>query len=94
MDVTEFRNRAAERAAEEGELVSHAMARMCCHQCGSADGMQEYDEAATRTMPAEQQTGYYRYIGESVPGTIYKPCPVCRRTDEIGISIRYEEWTP
>jgi len=94
MDVTEFRNRAAERAAEEGETVSRAMNRLCCYQCGAGDGMEAFDEAITRTMPAEQQQGYYRYIGESVPGTIYRPCAVCRRTDEIGISIRYEEWTP
>jgi len=38
--------------------------------------------------------GYFRYLGESVPDTLYKPCDVCRRTDEIGISIRYEEWVP
>ena len=94
MDAVEFRNRAAERAAEEGELMSRAMNRMCCYQCGDAGGMQAFDEAATRTMPVAEQQGYYRYIGESVPDTLYKPCTVCRRTDEIGISMRYEEWVP
>ena len=94
MDVTEMRNRAAERAAEDGETVSRAMGRMCCHACGDAGGMQAYDRAVTETLPKSQQVGYYRYIGESVPDTLYKPCPVCRRTDEIGISIRYEEWVP
>jgi len=94
MDAAEMRARSLDLETERLELISRAMNRMCCYQCGSMDGMQGYDEAATRTMPAEQQTGYYRHIGESVPGTIYKPCTVCRRTDEIGISIRYEEWTP
>jgi len=94
MDAVEFRNRAAERAAEEGEVMSRAMGRLCCYQCGAGDGMQAYDRAATERLPKSQQQGYYRYLGESVPDTLYKPCDVCRRTDEIGISIRYEEWVP
>jgi len=94
MDAVEFRNRAAERAAEEGELMSRAMNRMCCYQCGSADGMQGYDEAATRTLPAEQQTGYWRYRRESEPGTIYKPCHVCQRVDWAVIGAWYTAWTP
>ncbi|HUW09908.1 MAG TPA: hypothetical protein VM537_09260 [Anaerolineae bacterium] len=96
MDAVEFRNRAAERAAEDGETVSHAMSRLCCYRCGSGDGMQEYDEAGTRRMPASQQVGYYRYVGDGdrMPGSIYRPCTACCRTDDVGIPDYYEEWVP
>jgi len=90
----EFSDQRLDQATEQGELVSRAMNRMCCHACGDSGGMQAYDEAATRTLPAEQQTGYYKYVSEMAPTTIYRPCAVCRRADMAYISVWYEEWTP
>ena len=90
----EFRDQRLDQATEQGELVSRAMGRLCCYQCGDAGGMQAYDEDATRALPPEQQTGYWKYLGPGSEGIVFRPCPVCRRTDVTGVSIRYEEWTP
>ena len=94
METTEMRNRAAERAAEDGEVASRAMGRMGCHACGAGDGMQAYIMHVTLTLPRDKQVGYYYRENDPEPDTLYKPCRVCGRAYEVGIRPNYKEWRP